>query len=78
MRIIAISALAVVGLSGCFSLHAHIPEDMVRQHAREEGAELPAVCSHEGRKFSEGSVVCMETHRMVCDPAERWVPEGAC
>ncbi|MCP5057740.1 MAG: hypothetical protein GY937_13605 [bacterium] len=79
MRIAAISILALPGLTGCLSLHADIPEALVRQHvAREEGIELAAICSHEGRTFSEGAIACMAKAHMTCDPTGRWVRDGDC
>jgi len=77
MRIAAISILALTGLTGCFSLHAEVPGDVVRRHmAHEEGLELGAICSSEGRDFSEGAVVCMAGERMACDAAGRWIAKG--
>ena len=78
MRFVVISLLALAPLSGCVSLRADLPSEMVRHIAREDGVELGAICSHEGRHFSEGAVVCMATRRMTCDPSERWVPDGSC
>lgn len=79
MRIVAISLLALTTLSGCLSLHADVPEEVIRHHvAREEGIELAAICSHEGRSFSEGAVACMADQRMSCDPDGRWVRDGGC
>ena len=79
MRIAAISLLALATLSGCMTLHADIPEDVVRRHiAREDSVDLGAICSHEGRSFSEGAVACMAKQRMTCDPTGRWVQGGAC
>ena len=79
MRIVAISLLTLATLSGCLSLHADIPEEVVRRHiAREDGVDLGAICSHEGRSFSEGAVACMTGQRMTCDPTGRWVRDGAC
>lgn len=77
MRFIAIPlfALAAAGLGGCMSLHANVPEDAVRRHmAKEEGLELAALCSLDGRTFSEGALVCMADRRMTCDPSGRWIP----
>jgi len=56
MRIVAISILALVTLSGCMTVHAYLPDEMVRHIARKDGVELGAICSHEGRSFSEGAV----------------------
>ncbi len=78
MRIVAISVLALAAFTGCITLHAEVPEEMVRHIAREDGVELGAICSHEGRKFSEGSVVCMSKRQMICDPHERWAQGDAC
>lgn len=79
MRIVTISLLALVTLSGCMTLHADIPEEAVRLHiAREEGIELAASCSHEGNRFSEGAVACMAERRMSCDAGGRWVQDGDC
>ena len=79
MRIVAISFLALTTLSGCLSLHANLPEEVVRRHmAREDGVELGAICSQEGHSFSEGAIVCMAKRRMTCDPTGRWVEDGAC
>ncbi len=79
MRIVAISRLGLTTLSGCLSLHANLPEELVRRHmAREDGVELGAICSQEGQSFSEGAIVCMAKQRMTCDPAGRWVKDGTC
>lgn len=79
MRTFALSMFALVPLSGCLTLHADLPEDAVRLHmAQEEGLELSAVCSHDGKRFSEGAVACMAGGRMSCDPAGRWVRDGDC
>ena len=79
MRLVAIPLLALTTLTGCMSLHAKIPEDVVRRHAaREHGVELASVCSHEGKSFSEGAVACMAGGRMTCDPSGRWVRNGDC
>jgi hypothetical protein len=78
MHVVAISLLALSMLAGCLSLHADLPEDMVRHMAREDGLELGAICSHEGRSFSEGAIVCMAEQRRTCDPAGRWGGDGAC
>lgn len=79
MRIVAISLFALVSLTGCLTFHADVPADAVRQHmAREDGIELGAICSHEGRSFSEGATLCMAERRMVCDPRARWVQDDAC
>ena len=78
MRIIAISTLALAPLSGCLSLHADLPREMVAHIAREDGVDLGAICSNDGRSFSEGAVVCMAKRSMVCDPTGRWVQDDAC
>jgi hypothetical protein len=78
MRIVAISLLGLATLSGCLSLHADLPDEMVRHIARKDGVELGAICSHEGQSFSEGAIVCMAKRRMTCDPSERWVQDGTC
>ena len=81
MRIVSIGTLTLTGLAlgGCMSLHAHVPEDALRRHlAREDGVEIGALCSHEGRAFSEGARLCMAQRRMTCDPTARWVEDGAC
>ena len=79
MRIVSISLLALATLTGCVSLHADVPDEVVRRHlAHEEGIELAALCSHEGRSFSEGAAACMAARRMTCDPTGRWVPDGDC
>ncbi len=78
MRIVAISVLALTAFSGCLTLHADLPEEMVRHMARKDGVELSAICSHEGRSFSEGARVCMAARRMTCDPTGRWVQGETC
>jgi hypothetical protein len=79
MRIVTISLLMVATLSGCVALHANIPEEVVRRHiAREDGVDLGAICSHEGKSFSEGAIACMAERSMTCDPTGRWVKDGAC
>jgi len=79
MRIVAISLLALATLSGCMSLHADVPAEVIRHHiAREDGIELASICSHEGRSFSEGAIACMAQQRMTCDPSGRWVQDGGC
>ena len=78
MRVLAISLLALATFSGCLAIHANLPEEMVRHLAREDGVELGAICSHNGKSFSEGAVVCMANRRMTCDPSERWVQDGNC
>lgn len=79
-RSLWISALIVVGaaLAGCMSLRADLPEDAVREMARRDGADLAALCSHDGRSFSEGAILCMAGQRMICDPTGRWVQNGEC
>ena len=78
MRSVAISLLALTAFSGCLALHAHLPEEMVRHAAREDGVDVGAICAHEGQRFSEGAVVCMAEQRMICDPNERWMQDGTC
>ncbi len=78
MRIVAISLLALATLSGCISLHADLPEELVRHMAREDGVELGAICSQEGQTFSEGAIVCMAKRSMTCNPTGRWVQDGDC
>ena len=78
MHIVAISLLALSALSGCVSLHADLPEEMVRHIARRDGVELSAICSHEGQSFSEGAIVCMAKRRSICDPTGRWVQDNSC
>ena len=78
MRNILISLLTLVALTGCISLHAELPEEMVRHIAREDGVDLGAICSHNGQSFSEGATLCMANRRMTCDRAERWVHDGTC
>lgn len=79
MRLVAIPVLALATLTGCVSLHANVPEEIVRQHvAREEGITLPAMCSMGGQSYSEGASVCMTGRRMTCDPSGRWVKDGSC
>ena len=78
VRIAAIPVAALLS-AGCFSLHAHVPEEAVRHHlAQEEGVVLPAVCAYEGKRFSEGAFTCMTTRRMTCSPEGRWVQDGSC
>ena len=74
MRFVLIPLLAVVATSGCMTLHAKDPEDAVRQMAREDGVDVAALCSHDGRGFSEGAIVSMEGRRMTCNETGRWVP----
>ena len=78
MRIVAISLLGVAALSGCVSLHADLPEDLVRHMARKDGVEIGAICSHEGQRFSQGAIVCMAKQRMICDSVGRWVQDDSC
>ena len=79
MRILAISLLGLATLTGCMTLRADIPEDVIRRHmAHEDGVELGAICSYEGRSFSEGAVACMAKQRMTCDSTGRWVKDGPC
>ena len=76
MRIVAIPILALATLSGCLTLHADLPEEMVRHIAREDGVELGSICSHEGQSFSEGAIVCMAMRRLTCDPTGRRLEQG--
>ena len=79
MRLVAISLLAVVVLTGCVTLQAEVPEDVVRRHAAlEHDIELAAICSHQGKSYSEGAVACMAGRRMTCDPSGRWLSQGDC
>ena len=79
MRIAAICLALLVTVTGCMTLHADVPAEVVRQHvAREEGITLASLCSHEGREFSEGASLCMTQRRMVCDPSGRWTKDGDC
>ena len=78
MPIVAILVLALATLGGCMTLHADLPEEMVRHMARKDGVELGAICSHEGRSFSEGAIVCMADLRMSCDATGRWGQDGSC
>ena len=79
MRTCILAPLALATLTGCFSLHAEVPEEVVRHHiAREEGIELSAICSHEDRHYSEGAITCMAGERMTCDAHGRWIPRGEC
>ena len=54
MRIVAILIFSLIPLSGCIALHAHLPEDVVRTMAREDGAELAAICSHDRTQLLRG------------------------
>ena len=72
------AVVAVSLLCGCMSVHAQIPEDMVRHYARKEGADVGAICSHGGQSYSEGAIVCMGDRLMVCDPVGRWASESGC
>jgi len=80
MRIATHSLLALATLTtGCLSLHADIPEDVIRRHsALEDGIELGAICSLEGKGYSEGAVACMAGQLMTCDPAGRWSEGDRC
>ena len=79
MRIAAVSLLAVATLTGCMTLHAQIPEDVVRLHAASEhGVDVGASCANEGKHYSEGALACMAGQRMTCDPSGRWSPSGDC
>ena len=76
--LVSFLVLALAALGGCMSVHAKVPEDAVRQMARKDGADLAAICSHDGRSFSEGAMLCMTGHRMICDTAGRWIDQGEC
>ncbi len=78
MRIAAVTLLALaLGLTGCMTLHADLPPEVIRQHiAHEEGVELAAICSQEGKSYSEGAVACMAGQRMACDAQGRWIQQG--
>lgn len=79
MRFVLASLLALVTLTGCMTLHADVPESVVRHHiAKEEGIEIAAVCSHAGQSYSEGALACMAEQRMRCDTNGRWIDAGAC
>ncbi len=80
MRTVSLLALLPLSiLTGCMTLQADIPEDVIRVHAAaEHDIELAAVCSHEGKTYSEGAVTCMAEQRMTCDPAGRWVAGDGC
>ena len=79
MRIATISLLGLVTLTGCMTLHADVPAEVVRYHmVHEEGFDIGAICSHEGRTFSEGAIACMAAQRMTCDPTGRWTQDGSC
>ena len=71
--------LALLPLTGCMTLQAEIPEDVIRRHAAtEHDLELAASCAHEGKRYSEGAIACMADQRMTCDPSGRWVSSGGC
>jgi len=76
--LVSIFVLALTSLGGCMTLQAKVPEDAVRQMARKDGADLAAICSHDGRSFSEGAMLCMTGHRMSCDSKGRWIEQGDC
>lgn len=78
MTKIYIPLMALVALGGCMSLHANVPEEVVRQYARKDGMDVAASCAQDGRSFSEGAVVCMADRRMTCDESGRWTQSGAC
>ena len=79
MKTVAIPLLALAALTGCFTLHAQVPEEAVRLHlAHEEGLDLAALCSHEGKTFSEGALTCMGGKRMTCVAPGRWEAGGDC
>ena len=78
VSLLALLALVAVA-GGCMTVHAKLPEDAVRAHvAQEDGIDLAAICSYEGRQYTEGAVTCMAEQRMSCGPAGRWVREGDC
>jgi hypothetical protein len=78
VRFASASILALF-TTGCFSLHATVPEEAVRYHlAKEEGIKLPAICAYEGNRFSEGAFTCMASRRMTCNADGRWVQDGTC
>jgi hypothetical protein len=76
--LVASFVLTLASLAGCMTVQAKVPEDAVRQMARKDGADLAAICSHDGRSFSEGAILCMAGQRMSCDDAGRWIEQGAC
>ena len=78
MRLAAISILTLTFLTGCVSVNAHLPEDMVRHMARQDGVDIGAVCSHDGKSYSEGAGTCMAGRHMTCDPTGRWARDGEC
>ncbi|MFK7895714.1 MAG: hypothetical protein AB8G23_07750 [Myxococcota bacterium] len=79
MRLISITLMALATQTGCMTLKADIPEDAMRHHLEhKEGIVLPALCSHEGNRFSEGALVCMEGRQMSCDPSSRWLAGEDC
>ena len=79
MRFTTTLALAAAALTGCMTLHADVPDEVVRHHiAREEGIEIAAVCPHAGQRYSEGALACMADQRMRCDTNGRWIQAGAC
>ncbi len=79
MRFVFFLTLGLATLTGCMTLHADVPESVVRQHvAHEKGIELAAICSHAGQSYSEGALACMAEQRMSCDASGRWVPAGEC
>ena len=84
MRTISLSLLSLIGLAlvattGCMTVHADVPEDVIRHKmARDEGIELSARCSHEGRSYSEGAMVCMTQQLMSCSPSSVWTRDGDC
>jgi len=75
MRIVAISLLPrSAARTGCMTLHADLPEEGVRQRiAYEDGIELAAICSHEGKSFSEGAAPAWPRS---CDPQGCWVKDA--
>lgn len=74
-----VSLIALIAfISGCMSLRANVPEEVVRGYARKDGVEIAASCARDGRSYSEGAVVCMVDRRMACSGSGRWVNEGSC
>ncbi len=79
MRFVPISLLALLPmLGGCVSVQAQLPENLVRQLARQDGVEISGVCSFSGQSYSEGAIACMEGQRLTCDAEGRWVAGGDC
>jgi hypothetical protein len=79
MRTLTISLIGLFALSDCVSLHAEVPDEVIRHHiARKEGIEIGAICSHESRHYSERAVACRASQRMTCSTAGRCVSLGEC